>query len=259
MNINLLENEKDENILNNNEIENTIINNLENNLLESEVTPKKQNEFLETVLGKAINTGINLALRAVLPDLIESQVIEVKDVLMKQGLKEGVKAIASSAIDLGKSAVGIFTGKFDNISQVQNAVKNGGIIDSTSSLLGKTIDEAKKNKLIDPTTATLLKRGKNMILESVNNNIEDLMTSQIKSLEKINKYSNDWNKYYENKDFEGMQREYVKLKNELVNVVPLENTIKQARKIENLHEIIKNKGIDFNLSKEEKELAEVLV
>lgn len=244
--------------INNIDERNNISNELYNNLLNNEVTENMQKDFLETTLGKAINTGINLALRAVLPDLIESQVIEVKDVLMKQGLKEGIKSITNSAIDLGKSAIGIFTGKFDNISQVQSAVKNGGIIDSTSTVLGKVIDEARKNKMINPTTATLLKRGKNMILESVNNNIEDLMTSQIKSLEKIDKYSSNWNKYYNDRDFEGMQKEYNKLKKELNNVIPLENTIKEARRIDNLHELIKNKGIDFNLSKEELELAQRL-
>lgn len=253
MDINLLENDVNENNFNN-----IIQNNIDNNYLDNQVTSEFQNQFLESTLGKAINVGINLALRAVLPDLLESQVIEVKDVLMRQGLKEGIKNIVNAAIDLGKSAIGIFTGKFENVSQVQMAVKNGGILDSTSSLLNRVIDEAKKNKLIDSTTATLLKRGKTAILESVNNNIEDLMTSQMKSLEKINKYSQNWNNYYQAHDFSGMQKEYIKLQIELKNVVPLENTIKEARKIENLHELIKNKGQDFNLTNEEIELAKKL-
>lgn len=253
----LLENNLNENNFNS-ELNNYVQNNLENNYIDNQVTLEIQNQFLETTLGKAINTGINLAIRAVLPDLIESQVIDVKDVLIKQGLKEGIKSIVNSAIDLGKSAIGIFTGKFENVSQVQMAVKNGGILDSTSSLLNKVIDEAKRNNLIDPTTATLLKRGKTAILESVNNNIEDFMTSQMKSIEKINKYSQNWNNYYQAHDFSGMQKEYKKLQIELENVIPLENTIKEARKIENLHELIKNKGQDFNLSNEEIELAQKL-
>ena len=244
------------------EVDNFILNNkleVDKNLsLDSEVTIEKQNSFLETSLGRVIDTGINLALRAVLPDLIENQVIEVKDVLMREGLKEGINAIINSAIDMGKSTIGIFTGKFDNISQVQNAVKNGGIIDSTSNLLSKVIDEAKKNKLIEPSVATMLKRGKNMILESVNNNIEDLLSSQMKSVEKINKYSSNWKTYYNMKDFKGMEREYKKLQTELNNVVPLEKTIKDARQIENLHNLIKNNGNNFNISYEAVELAKKL-
>lgn len=240
-------------------LENNIQNNLQSLELNNDVTVEKQNSFLESTLGKAINTGINLALRAVLPDLIESQVIEVKDVLLSQGLQEGIKTIVNSAVDLGKSAIGIFTGKFENISQVQAAVKNGGILDSTSQLLNKVIDEARKNKLINSNVATMLKRGKTMILEGVNNNIEDLMTSQIKSVEKIGKYSENWNKFYQNKDFDGMQREYKKLETELKNVIPLEQTLKNARQIENIHNLIKNKGKDFNISEEELELAKKLV
>ena len=240
-------------------LENNIQNNLQSLEFNNDVTVEKQNSFLESTLGKAINTGINLALRDVLPDLIESQVIEVKDVLLSQGLQEGIKTIVNSAVDLGKSAIGIFTGKFENISQVQAAVKNGGILDSTSQLLNKVIDEARKNKLINSNVATMLKRGKTMILEGVNNNIEDLMTSQIKSIEKIGKYSENWNKFYQNKDFGGMQIEYKKLETELKNVIPLEQTLKNARQIENIHNLIKNNGKDFNISEEELELAKKLV
>ena len=254
MNNTLLEND-----INSEELNIKNIYNLDNDFLNSPVTIEKQNTFLETTLGRAINTGINLALRALLPDLIESQIIDIKDILFKQGLKEGIKSVINSAIDLGKSTLGIFTGKFENISQVQAAVKNGGILDSTSSLIGKAIDDAKKNKLIDSTTATLLKRGKNMIIENINNNIEDLLTSQIKSIEKVSKYSKSWNTYYESRDFEGMQKEFKKLESELKNLIPLEQAIKTARYIENIHNLINNNGKNFNLSKEELELAQKLL
>ena len=48
------------------------------------------------------------------------------------------------------------------------------------------------------------------------------------------------------------------LKRELKNLVPLEQTINEARTIENLHMLIKNNGQDFNLTKEQMELAEKL-
>ena len=40
---------------------------------------------------------------------------------------------------------------------------------------------------------------------------------------------------------------------------PIETTIKEARKIENLYKIIERKGGDFNLSEEEINLAKRLV
>ena len=56
-----------------------------------------------------------------------------------------------------------------------------------------------------------------------------------------------------------MEREYEKIKEKLKEILPMETTIKQAREIENLHILIKNNGHDFNLSKEQMELAGMLV
>ena len=82
------------------------------------------------MIGKTINTGIDFGLRAVLPDLIENQVIDIKNSLIKNGLREGINTAIKSAIDLGKSALEIVTGDFQNMSQVQMAIGSGGIIDT---------------------------------------------------------------------------------------------------------------------------------
>ena len=55
-----------------------------------------------------------------------------------------------------------------------------------------------------------------------------------------------------------MEREYQKIKSKLNELMPLENTIKNARTIENLHELIKNNGKNFELTNEELQLAELL-
>mgnify|MGYP001084677605 CR=1 FL=1 len=51
---------------------------LENNL----VNEKTQKNFLETTLGKTINTALDIGIRAVLPDFVENQVINIKDLIM---------------------------------------------------------------------------------------------------------------------------------------------------------------------------------
>ncbi len=219
---------------------------------------KEQNKFLESTIGKVINTGIDIGLRAILPDLIENQVIDVKNALIENGLKEGINQIIKSAIDMGKSAIGIFTGKFDNISQVETAVKKGGIIDSTSNLIDIVVNAAQKNNMLNNNTANIIKQGKNIVLDNVEKNIESIMTEQIKSIENINTYSASWKNYYEQKNFNGMEKEYAKIEKELKQIIPLENTIKQARLIENLHNIIKNRGENFQLSEQELELAKLL-
>ena len=58
-----------------------------------------------------------------MPDLIEDEIINIKDSLVKGGLKQGINTAINSAINLGKSAMGIFTGNFENLSQAQEAIK----------------------------------------------------------------------------------------------------------------------------------------
>ena len=142
------------------------------NLIENEVTIENQNKFLQTTLGKTINTAIDIGLRGIMPDMIEKQIIDIKNVLLTCGLKEGINTAIKSAIDLGKSALGIITGNFENLSQVHTAVKKGGIIDGISNVLDNVVSSASKNKLISKGTERFIKKGKNAILDAVSTNIE---------------------------------------------------------------------------------------
>ena len=94
-------------------------------LIDNEVTEKGQNQFLQTTLGKTINTAIDIGLRTIMPSMVEEQIIDIKNVLLTWGLKEGINTAIKNAIDFGKSTLGIVTGKFENLSQVHNAVKKG--------------------------------------------------------------------------------------------------------------------------------------
>lgn len=223
------------------------------------ITSENQKSFLDSTLGKVANTAIDLGLRWVLPDFIENQIIDIKDSLIKGGLKEGIDKAIDSAVELGKSVTGIFTGNFENISQAQNAIKNGGIIDGISNALDSALSITTKNGWIPKNVANIIKQGKDVILDNVSNNIETEFVSQLNNVEKLGKYENNWRNYFQSQDFEGMEREYKKIKDKLKETIPLETTIKQAREIENIHLLIKNNGQDFNLTQEQLELAGILV
>lgn len=227
---------------------------LENNI----ENVNNQKSFLETTLGKTINTAIDIGIRALLPDFIDEQVINIKDNLFNHGLKEGISKTVDDAIDLGKSAIGIITGNFENINQMQEAVKTGGVIDGISNVLDLVVNKVEKQGIINNNVANTIKQGKNIILNNIESNIEKTFTNQIKSLEDTNSYINNWKEYYNNQNFDGMQKEYEKLEKELENLVPLERTINEARTIENLHNLIKNNGHNFNLTNEAVELAKKL-
>lgn len=238
----------------------TIENNLNlDNSNSSNVTLDEQKSFLESNLGQVINGGVDLGLRAVLPDIIEDEVIEIKDSIITDGFSAGIKTAIDNVVDMGKSVLGIFTGKFDNMSQVKNVIKNGGLLDSVSDVLDWGIKKAKEKGIVNKSTASVIEKGKDTIINTVNNNIENNLTSQMESIEKIDKYISNWSEYYQSQDFNNMEKQYKKIEKELGNIMPLENVITKARQLENLHELIKNKGGDFNLSKEELELANKLI
>ena len=235
------------------------INKIENEL-NNEITNKnEQTNFLETTLGKTINTAIDIGIRALLPDFIDEQIINIKDNLLNYGLKDGITKTIEDAIDIGKSAIGIFTGNFESISQMQNAIETGGLIDGISSLLDTVVDKVNKKGIINYNIANTIKQGKDIILNSVEHNIEEKFKEQNIEVENIEKYMNNWKENFKDKNFGKMEKEYNKIEKILETLAPLEEIINQARIIGNIHNLIKNNGQNFNLNQEQLALAQKLI
>lgn len=211
--------------------------------------------FLNSTLWKTINNGIDIGLRYALPDLVEDEVINLKDNLINFGLREGIKKSIDSVIKTGKEALGVFSENFQNTTQLETVIKNGGIIDKVSEVMDFAVNKAEEAGKISSITSMSIKKGKDSILNSIERNIEATLTSQINSAKNIDNYINNWNNYYNEKDFDGMQKEYNKIQKEIKELVPLENTIKNARYVENIHNLIKNNGKNFELTEQELELA----
>lgn len=217
-----------------------------------------QTEFLNSSLWKTINNGIDIGIRYLLPDLIEEEIIDLKNNLINYGLKDGMKKTIDSVIETGKQTMGIFSGNFENIGQIQRVIKNGGIIDKVSDVLDVVIDKAKEKGKIDYNISQTLRKGKTSILSSIERNIEYDLNNQISIAKHLDKYINNWNEFYSQRNFEGMQREYEKIRKEIKELVPLENTINNARYIQNMHNYIKNNGMKFDLNEEETSLLKKL-
>ena len=163
-------------------------NNLSNNLNNNVSLENKQNNFLQTNIGKIINTGLDIGLRYLLPDFIEDQIINIKDTMLENGFKEGVKEVVNSTIELGKSVKGIFTGEFESVSQVQAVIKNGGLLDNVSDLINTVVNKVVDTGKISYNVGNVIKKGKNVILDNISSKLEKEFESQLDSIEKINKY-----------------------------------------------------------------------
>ena len=236
----------------------------ENNLtmeqvIEQAKLEKEQNSFLKTTFGQVVNSGVDIGIRALLPDLIEDEVINIKDSLITDGFRAAISTAIEETTNFGKSLIGMVTGTFENVSQIKNAVEKGGLIDQVSSILDSAIEFAKDKKWIKSSTAKTIKNGKKEIMKNIEKGIENNLGNQVEAIEKIDGYIEKWQKYYEEQKFTNMEYQYEKIQEYLEEVIPLEETLKKARQLENLHELIKSKGKDFNLTEEEKELANILV
>lgn len=237
----------------NNILENEV--KIENNLIKNN---EKNNNFFDTVLGKSINTGIDIGIRAIFPNYIENQIIDIKDNFIEFGLKDGIKKSIEDALNVGKSIAGIFTGKFEDLNQIHNVIKTGGLIDNVSDLLNDILDKTKEKGIISMNTLKTLKQGKNIILSNIEKNIEKTFENQEIGINNLEKSIKNWEKYFKNRDFDNMEKEISIIEKEVYNLAPIEKILGEVNKIENIHNIIKNNGYKFDLTQEQLDLAEKL-
>lgn len=228
------------------ELTNTINNDIELN--------NKQKSFFNSNLGKIVNTAIDVGLRSILPDMIENQVIDIKNALMENGINEGINVAVDKLVDFAKSAKGIVTGNFENLEQVRTAVGSGGIVDTVSNLIDKALNKVYKKGYINYTVNNLIKSGKNVLLNNVTNNIKNEMDNQQDYFKILDNYIEKWKNGYKNHDFNEMEKTYKKIDNLSEKIVPFENTINEIKYVKNMQEILKNNGHNFNLTDAEIEL-----
>ena len=231
---------------------NLSINENKNNLKE------EQNSFLKSAFGTAVNEAIDYGLKKLLPDFIEDQVIDIKDSLLNNGIKEGINTAIDKVIDLGKSFIGIFNGDFQKVSQVEIAVQKGGLIDEMSDLFDKALENIKERDYISAKLNNIIKGGKDIVQSRLDENIKSVLKEQNKIIDNIDKCIENWNTYKTENDFEKMELEYEKIKKQAENIIPLEETLQKLQELDNLHNYIKNNNQNCSISNIELELARKL-
>ena len=218
-----------------------------------------QRNFFEINWGEAINNAIDTGLKIILPDYMENEIIDIKNAFIEGGLLEAIKKAIELVIGKSKEIIGIFTGNLDNINQAEVIIKNSGIINKIADVLDNIVDKTIKNELINKSIGELIKNGKNIILDNAEKNIDKINKEQIKKIKEINSAIEAWEAAYKKEDFKKMQSEYKKIENRLDNIISIEEIIKKIKKVENLHNLIKNNEKNFDLTDEQKELAEQLI
>lgn len=220
------------------------------NLKNTESILNQQNSAISEILCNVINWSVDAGLKYILPDSIENEVIRIKNDILNGSMQQKITGVVENIISLGKEKLQNQKKEINNIEDIKKLLKDP----ETIKLLSDTVEKILDNKINDENI-----QDRNYISNNIENNLNNELEKQINSINKIEIYKDEWYKNYNNKNFDSMNKTYKNIKKEIKNIIPLENSIKEFRKIENLNELIKGKGGDFNLTKEELELANKLI
>jgi len=225
--------------------EKNLNNQLTNDIKTNEIS-KNQNDFIGNMFKNAINFGVDLGLKSLLPDLIEDQVIDIKNSILEGGFKEGVDTLMKKVNEFKNSITGIFTGNFNNIQEINTATKQGGIIKTVSKGLSKGIDAGVKSGIIPKSIGGILKAGKTTMLNEFSNSLESQIRKEIQKFDTLNDLNKKWYDALDQRDFDKMTKYTEKISVLSKDLVKFSNIIEETKKIEELHNFIKeNNSFDF--------------
>lgn len=208
------------------------------------------NKF-EKGISKIINVAVDLGIKAALPDLIEDQVIEIKNILLKNGIKEGIKEISKKV----KDTIDTIIGKNNKvkITDLRSLTKRNGIIDCFSKIVNLAIDTSVKNKMISKEIGSIIKSGKTAMISNFSNRLEKNMMKEIKTIENFKEAINKWEDALDRKDIEELKKQYQIISK---NYNDMDNDLKDIIDIDKIEYINKyiNKNGNFEMNNDEFEL-----
>ena len=209
------------------------------------------NEVLSNIFGNVVNWSIDAAIKYFLPDSIENSIINIKNNLLGDNIQNIIKG---NIDNISQTVKANYISEKDQVTDVNKLEK---ILNNPKTV--KALTEIVENVLNEININNKNEKNKNIIYENVEANIDNEIKKQIDSINKIENYKEQWYKNFNEQNFNDMNKVFNNIKKEIKNIIPLENTIKEIRKIENLNELIKKRGGDFNITKEEMELANKLI
>ena len=201
---------------------------------------QEQNRFFDSRFGQAIDRGIDLGIRAIFPDFLEQSVINVKNTLIQEGLREGINKAVSEAVNMGRRAIDAVRGVFRSGNDARSAVEQGDLIGNVSKEIDEVVGKLGNHTVEGIHIGNRLAQGKEMMLELVRRNIDSSLSMQNELSNEMDGRITNWNSAFENEDFSRMQGEYEIITEIASNLMPTERLQSDLRKLENIHNLIKN-------------------
>ena len=178
----------------------------------------------------------------------------VKDGIGKIDLKEIGESAVESALKTGMKSLGMKSSTFNSLKSIFDAIKEGDLKKGLASGLNVAIGALK----IPTTAKTLLKNGKNLILDQVfEDELKKVMTKQKNTISRIDKKCLQMEEAFDKNDTKTLDRVAKTLKTDLEKVMPIQNVISRGNNILNKYQLYKSKGKN-EFTNMEKELLEKL-
>lgn len=178
----------------------------------------------------------------------------VKKGIEKIDLKEIGESAVESALKTGMKSLGMKSSTFNSLKSIFDAVKEGDLKKGLASGLNVAIGALK----IPTTAKTLLKNGKNLILDQVfEDELKKVMTKQKNTISRIDKKCLQMEEAFDKNDTKTLDRIAKTLKTDLEKVMPIQDVISRGNNILNKYQLYKSKGKN-EFTNLEKELLEKL-
>lgn len=223
-----------------------------------EISNNLNNNFFQSTFGNVINTAVEKGIRALFPDYLEENIIDIKNNIINKDFTNLIDTTIDTAVNIGKNKLGNLSENFESIGQVSKIFINEDFMNGVSNVIDKALDTLSDKGIINEKIIEKIKNGKNTIIKEVNNNVDNEIQDQAKKVEKMEKYNEKWKKAFEEKNFEKMEKNIKQIDKLKEQTIPIEKIINDSNTIKNIHELIKNNGKNFELSDEILDLAKLL-
>ncbi|MBO5141927.1 MAG: hypothetical protein J6C46_02825 [Clostridia bacterium] len=219
---------------------------------DKEITFVEQSQNILNNISQAFSNAVKKGTELIeFPDNIGAS---IKDGIEKMDLKEIGASAVESALKSGMKSLGMKSSTFNSLKNIFDAVIEGDLKKGLASGLNVVIGALK----IPNTAKTLLKNGKNLILDEVfEDELKKVMEKQKNTISRIDKKCNQMEEAFKQNDLKTLDRIAKTLKTDLEKVMPVQNVIARGNFVLNRYQLFKSKGM-VELTQMERELCEKL-
>ena len=101
--------------------------------------------------------------------------------------------------------------------------------------------------------------GRETIITTVHQVLNSIFEHHMRAEHRVLENIENWNNAFKEQDFKEMENIYARIQEDLSMLMPLSGSLNELGRLQNLHNLIKNNGNNFDISEHEKNVAGMLI